>query len=61
MVNCRKCKHFYITWDARFPNGCKSYGIRSKYNPAFEVLRVTGKGCLCFHEKKIKRIIRTNN
>ncbi|MBF7081449.1 uracil-DNA glycosylase [Desulfallas sp. Bu1-1] len=48
---CHKCKHFYITWDHRFPNGCRGYGIKSKYLPAVEVLRATGKGCLCFVPK----------
>ncbi|ABO49134.1 hypothetical protein Dred_0592 [Desulforamulus reducens MI-1] len=49
--SCPKCKHFYITWDRRFPNGCKLYGIKSKYPPSLEVLRATGKTCLVFERK----------
>ncbi|AQS58240.1 uracil-DNA glycosylase [Desulforamulus ferrireducens] len=48
---CSKCKHFYITWDTRFPNGCRAYRIKSRYLPSLEVLRATGKGCLVFEKK----------
>lgn len=51
---CPKCRHFYITWDARFPNGCRAYGIKAKYPPALEVFRATGKSCLLF-ERKVQR------
>ncbi|SFG88471.1 hypothetical protein SAMN05660649_03010 [Desulfotomaculum arcticum] len=53
--NCFKCKHYYITWDARFPNGCRIYGIKTKYNLSTEVIKATGKECLCFEEKPVKR------
>ncbi len=50
-VVCRKCRYFYITWDKRFPNGCKAYGIKTKYLPSVVVLRTTGKGCACYQPK----------
>lgn len=49
---CHQCQHFYITWDRHFPNGCRAYGIKSKYLPAMEVFRATGKGCLGYMPKK---------
>nr|WP_238492489.1 uracil-DNA glycosylase [Desulfotruncus alcoholivorax] len=52
--NCFKCKHYYITWDGRFPNGCRIYGIKTKYNPSAEVLKATGKECFGFEEKPVK-------
>lgn len=48
---CPKCKHFYITWDHRFPKGCRAYGIKSRYAPSVEVFRATGKTCAVFEPK----------
>lgn len=52
---CTKCKYYYVTWDKRFPNGCKCYGIKTRYNPSLEVLKATGKGCLCFELRPTKK------
>ncbi len=50
-MQCGKCKHYYITWDKRFPNGCRVYGIKTRYMPSAEVLKATGRGCLCYEAK----------
>jgi len=50
--NCFQCKYFYITWDKRFPYGCRVYGIKTRYNPSAEVFKATGKGCLGYKEKQ---------
>ncbi len=50
-VNCRGCKHFYITWDKLSPYGCKSMGFKSKTMPSVIVTQTTGKTCLSFHSK----------
>lgn len=43
--NCRKCKHYFITWDYRFPYGCKLFGIKSKQTPSIVVYHSLGKKC----------------
>jgi len=48
ILQCGKCKYYYITWDKRFPNGCRAYGIKTRYMPSAEVLKATGRGCLCY-------------
>ena len=54
VVNCRNCRHYYITWDKKFPHGCKAAGFKSGRVPAAEVLAVSGKACLSFQEKRAK-------
>ena len=42
---CKGCKFYYITWDKKFPYGCKSLGFKSKKNPSDEVLSSSGMEC----------------
>ena len=49
--NCIKCIHFYITWDQRFPNGCKLFGFKTRLLPASLVRNATGGKCSNFVEK----------
>jgi hypothetical protein len=51
-VDCRKCHHYYITWDKKFPYGCRAVGFKSGRMPAAEVLVASGKTCLSFRAKK---------
>jgi hypothetical protein len=50
-MNCKKCKFFYITWDKKFPYGCKLYEIKSKTTPDAQVLVNTGIACLGYQPK----------
>jgi len=50
-INCYKCKYFYITWDKKFPYGCKVFGFKSKILPSIEVKKASGKECLSFKPK----------
>jgi len=49
---CRKCLHFFITWDPRFPNGCRAIGFKSKNLPCLDVFANSGMKCRVFEEKK---------
>ncbi|NGZ29139.1 MAG: uracil-DNA glycosylase [Magnetococcales bacterium] len=49
--NCLQCQHFFVTWDASFPRGCRGYGFRCKTMPALEVLQASGRECLMFSPK----------
>ncbi|NBT84002.1 MAG: uracil-DNA glycosylase [Betaproteobacteria bacterium] len=49
-VNCRRCRHYYVTWDKKFPQGCKLYGVKSKQAPSIAVLDATGDPCAHWQE-----------
>ncbi len=45
---CLDCVSFYVTWDSRYPRGCRTYGIMSRDLPSQVVLRETGVPCMAF-------------
>ncbi|MDP2302067.1 MAG: uracil-DNA glycosylase [Ignavibacteria bacterium] len=49
--DCRKCVHFFITWNKSFPYGCKVYGFKSKNLPSIEIIKASGISCLKFEIK----------
>ncbi len=51
-MNCINCKHFFVTWENKFPYGCNAYEIKSKTAPNLQVLENTGLACLLFEFKK---------
>ncbi|WP_404429822.1 hypothetical protein [Sutcliffiella horikoshii] len=50
-INCLKCKHYYVTWDAKFPKGCRAFGFKTNQMPSVAVLRSSGSPCLKFDAK----------
>jgi hypothetical protein len=50
-VECRKCRHYYITWDRKFPYGCKAMNFRSVRLPSLEVLNASAVACRFFEDK----------
>lgn len=50
-IQCYKCKYYYITWDIRFPYGCKLYGVKSKQIPSIVIFKSIGTSCCEFIEK----------
>jgi hypothetical protein len=55
-INCFKCKHFYITWDKNFPNGCKAFGFKAKSLPSVAVYEASGQNCQAFETKPERSI-----
>jgi hypothetical protein len=51
-INCMKCEHYYVTWDKKFPNGCKAYGFKTKHTPSADVLSSSGMDCQLYEAKK---------
>ncbi|RJQ44748.1 MAG: uracil-DNA glycosylase [Nitrospiraceae bacterium] len=51
-INCFTCEHFYITWDEKFPRGCKAMGFKSREMPSAVVYASSGVQCLKFRKKK---------
>jgi len=54
-ANCLKCKHYFITWDAQRPRGCRVFGFKSDKLPSQIVEKETGQECNSFQEKKISK------
>ncbi len=50
--DCNSCKHFYVTWDAAFPYGCKGFQMKTKRRPSMSVLHASGTKCMLFLQKK---------
>ncbi len=53
-VNCRKCKYFYVTWDKKFPYGCKYMGFKTSNMPSVAVKKQSGEECLAFLSNETK-------
>ena len=49
--NCRNCRYFYITWDAKKPYGCRAMQFKSSVLPTIEVLEADGAVCISFRKK----------
>jgi hypothetical protein len=53
--NCSQCRHFYITWNQKTPNGCRRFGIQCQDKPS-NVIQSAGLGdCQGFEEKAKKK------
>ena len=50
-VDCFQCKHFYVTWDPRFPRGCKVFGFKTRQLPSVAVFSSSGEPCEGFERK----------
>jgi hypothetical protein len=50
---CRKCKHYYITWDRRLPHGCRAMNFKSRQLPSEVVFASCGKPCQLFEPKTL--------
>jgi hypothetical protein len=50
-INCFSCQHFYITYDPRFPYGCRAPGFKSRLLPSKEMYANSGMDCQVFLEK----------
>lgn len=53
-IDCFQCQHFFITWDANQPRGCKAFGFKTKQLPSVVVLESSGEPCLKFFPKPDK-------
>ncbi|MDL2259594.1 uracil-DNA glycosylase [Deltaproteobacteria bacterium OttesenSCG-928-K17] len=51
-VNCRLCRHYYVTWQPRHPNGCRAMGFVSLQMPAAQVFLNSGQECQLFSPKR---------
>lgn len=50
-INCNNCVNFYVTWDVKFPYGCRAMKFKSKKRPSTAVLQSSGMPCMLFKRK----------
>lgn len=50
--NCYNCIFFYVTWEPKFPNGCKALGFKTKQLPSVTVFQSSGSPCELFRAKQ---------
>nr|WP_108668803.1 uracil-DNA glycosylase [Peribacillus acanthi] len=50
-INCLKCKHYYVTWDSKFPKGCKAFQFKTAILPSLTVYQSSGQPCMKFDAK----------
>lgn len=50
-INCRRCKHYFVTWEKNKPHGCKAYGFKGAQIPSLTVFQSSGRACSLFEIK----------
>lgn len=49
--DCRSCRHYYVTWDANFPRGCRALGFKGRKDPGLSVFESSGMACQLFEPR----------
>jgi hypothetical protein len=52
LINCFSCEHFYITYETKFPYGCRKIGFKSARMPAADVYSTSEMDCALFSKKE---------
>jgi hypothetical protein len=50
-IDCRRCQHYFVTWDKGAPHGCRALRFKSRPLPSQVVQRASGQPCLNFSPK----------
>lgn len=50
-IDCRKCQHFYVTWDPNAPDGCRKFAFKTRLLPSDVVYQSSGEACKGFLPK----------
>ncbi|WP_199152959.1 hypothetical protein [Chromobacterium sp. ASV23] len=48
---CRRCQHYFVTYNPSFPYGCRAMGFSSKRLPCLDVQEASGQTCMRFDPK----------
>lgn len=51
-IDCHKCRYYYVTWDKRFPHGCRMMKFKSKTSPSITVFASSNRACMSFEPKQ---------
>jgi hypothetical protein len=53
-ADCRRCRHYFITWDEDHPHGCRTMGFKGRRLPGEEVRQVMdGEPCRLYEVKQL--------
>jgi hypothetical protein len=52
MATCHRCIHYFVTWDARFPHGCRAMGFKSRHYPIQDVQNAVGQSTCQLYRAK---------
>ena len=44
-IVCQKCVHYFVTWEAGKPHGCRAYGFKSQLLPSISVKKASDEDC----------------
>lgn len=58
MIDCHKCKGYYVTWEKQFPHGCRSMNFKSTQLPSTVVYSSSGTDCMKYQRKEMNTEIR---
>ena len=50
-LDCRKCAHFFVTWEKNCPYGCRAYGFKGPQMPSIVVKSSSGESCNFFKQR----------
>jgi len=53
--DCLHCGHYFVTWEASRPRGCRAYGFKSEALPSAVVLESSGEPCQLFERRPGKQ------
>jgi hypothetical protein len=54
-INCFSCESFYITYDKKYPYGCRIIGFKSIRMPSADVYANSDMECGLFRQKEKKQ------
>ena len=60
-IDCKACKHLYITYNHKYPYGCRAFRFISKKFPYLEVHSSSGMKCALFSYRTKNDIIKKSN
>ena len=52
MIDCHKCKYYYVTWEKQFPHGCRAMNFKSLQFPSALVKSSSGIACMRYRPKQ---------
>ncbi len=53
--DCLHCVHYFVTWEANQPRGCRAYEFKSLDLPSDVVFASSGQACQLFERKPENR------
>ncbi len=50
--DCLHCRHYFVTWEADKPRGCRAYEFKAAELPSEVVREASGQPCQLFERKQ---------